>query len=144
MSQHKPGNKSVVQEAGVQFYTSDSSSTVSRPHYLPVYVRQCKMLTGKRTVQCCHIALRTAVAVQHSDYSSDRHTDEHLQHLHRHNWALHRPETNCRSATQHPVPCSDRSCTVRLYRKRQLIAKGSVHCLIQSSGKAGVHGIRTD
>lgn len=80
MSQHKPGNKSVVQEVGVQFYTSDSSSTVSRPHYLPVYVRQCKMLPGKRTVQCCHIALRTVVAVQHSDYSSDRHTAEHLQH----------------------------------------------------------------
>jgi len=31
-------------------------------------------------VQCCHIALRIAVAVQHSDYSSDMHTAEHLQH----------------------------------------------------------------
>jgi hypothetical protein len=33
-----------------------------------------------RTVQCCHIALRTAVTVQHSDHSSDKHTAEHLQH----------------------------------------------------------------
>ena len=33
-----------------------------------------------RTVQCCHTAQRTAVAVQHSDYSSDMHIAEHLQH----------------------------------------------------------------
>jgi hypothetical protein len=31
-----------------------------------------------RTVQCCHIALRTAVAVQHSDYKSDKHTAERI------------------------------------------------------------------
>ena len=34
----------------------------------------------RRTVQCCDTALRTAVTVQHSDYSSDMHTAEHLQH----------------------------------------------------------------
>jgi len=43
------------------------------------------MLPVKRTVytaNCAvlHIALRTAVTVQHSDYSSDMHTTEHLQH----------------------------------------------------------------
>jgi hypothetical protein len=32
-----------------------------------------------RMVQCCHIALSTVV-VQHSEYSNDTHTTEHLQH----------------------------------------------------------------
>jgi hypothetical protein len=107
-------------------FISDSS-TVSRSHYQPVYVRQCKMLSVNRTVQCCHIALRAVVAVQHSDCSGHKHTAEHLQHrqLHRHTWGWYRPQTNCRSVTQHPVPCSDRSSTVRLYRNRELI-----HCLI--------------
>ena len=43
----------------------------------------CRLATEPyvlRTVQCCHIALRTGVTVQHSDYSSDMHTAEHLQH----------------------------------------------------------------
>jgi len=42
----------------------------------------CRLASERNTlptVQCCHIALRTAVAVQHSDYSSDMHTAEHLQ-----------------------------------------------------------------
>ena len=48
---------------------------VSRPHYLPVYVRVCKLLSGKRTERT-HIALRTVVAVQHSDseYSNNTFT----------------------------------------------------------------------
>jgi len=33
-----------------------------------------------RTVQCCHIALRTVVVVQHLAYSSNMHTAEHLKH----------------------------------------------------------------
>ena len=45
-------------------------------------------------------------------------------------------DTDRRSATRYPVPCSDRSTTVRLFRNRQLIAKGAVHCPIHSSGKA--------
>lgn len=33
-----------------------------------------------RTVQGCHTALRTVVAVQYRDYKSDKHTAEHMQH----------------------------------------------------------------
>jgi hypothetical protein len=45
---------SVNQRVCVQFYISES--TVSKLHCLPVYVRECKMLFGKRTVStayCC-------------------------------------------------------------------------------------------
>ena len=76
--------KSVVQKVGVPCYISDS--TVSRPHYLPHSFMSasanCCLASEPNalpTVRCCHIALRT-VTVQHSNYSSDMHTAEHLPH----------------------------------------------------------------
>ena len=81
MSQHLSTNKSDMQKVGVQFYIVDS--TVSRPHCLPVYVRECKILPGKRTVCTANWAVLlhcTAYCCRSStDYSSVMHTDEHLE-----------------------------------------------------------------
>ena len=60
---------------------------MSSPHYLPHSFmsasEKCCLASepyALRTVQCWHTALCTVVAVQHSDYRSDMHTAEHLQH----------------------------------------------------------------
>jgi len=46
--QHQSTNKSVVQKVGAQLYISDS--TVNWTQYQAVYIHECKMSSGKRTV----------------------------------------------------------------------------------------------
>jgi len=84
---------------------------VSRPHYLPVYVRVCKLPSGKRTkctVNCALLSHCTAYCCRSSTFRFGI----QQQHLHHHNWGWYWPATNWRSTTQHPVPYFERSTTV--------------------------------
>jgi len=85
-----------------------------------------------RTEQCCYIALRTAVTVQHSDHSSDMHTAEHLQHTNSFTVTTgadieRRPTGAQPHSTPFPVLTAVTKCD---YRNNKLPAKGGVHCLI--------------
>ena len=71
-----------MQNVGVLFYISDSSVQAILPAGLYPPVQNAVWQPNRMYCELCSAdtALRTAVTVQHSDYSSDMHTAEHLQH----------------------------------------------------------------
>ena len=97
MLQHLPTNKSVVQKVGVQCYISDSSVQATLPASL--CRRMQTAVWQANQMHCCHIALRTVVAVQQSDseYSNDTFTVTTGDDINR------RPTGDPQHSTQFPI-----------------------------------------
>jgi len=130
MSQHLSTYKSDMQKGGVQFYIVDSSVQATLPAGVRSRVQTSAWQANRMHCELsCYTALRTVVAVQHSDseYSNDIFTVTTGDDIGR------RPTGDPQHSTQFPILTAvpQYGCT-----GRQLIAKCAVQSLIQYSGKA--------